>query len=191
MRGIIISLKFLLVFILLTGIVYPLTMTAISEVLFPGKANGSIILRNGVKVGSELIGQRFDTAIYFSSRPSAVSYNPVPSGGSNQSLTNSELVKAFKDRRSNFLVMNMADSSSTIVPSEMLFASGSGLDPHTSPEAAYLQVDRIAAARNFTPEQKKKLLTLVGESIEKPQFLFLGDRRINVLLLNLKLADIE
>jgi K+-transporting ATPase ATPase C chain len=191
MRGTIISLKFLMVFILLTGIVYPLTMTGISEVLFPRKANGSIILRNGVKVGSELIGQRFDTTIYFSSRPSAVSYNPIPSGGSNQSLTNFQLVKAFIDRRHHFLVMNMADSSSTIVPPDMLFASGSGLDPHISPESAYLQVNRIAAARNFTPEQKKKLITLVGESIETPQYLILGERRVNVLLLNLKMLDIE
>ncbi len=190
MRSIIISIKILIFFTILTGFIYPLIMTGIAQVLFPRKANGSIIVKDGVKVGSELIGQDFDTAIFFSSRPSSISYNPLPSGGSNQSLTNSVLLKSFIERRIHFLELNNADSSSTVVPSDMLFASSSGLDPHISPEAVLLQADRVAAARNFTPGQKEAMLRIVEESVEKPQFLCLGERRVNVLLLNLKVQDL-
>lgn len=191
MKGVLISLKILLFFTILTGVIYPLAMTGIAQVFFPRKANGSIIVKDGVKVGSELIGQEFDTAIFFSSRPSAISYNPLPSGGSNQSLINGLLLKSIKDRRSHFLEMNNTDSSRTIVPPDMLFASASGLDPHISPEAAFLQVDRVAKARNYSPEQKRALMTLVEESIEKPQFLIFGERRVNTLLLNLEVTAIE
>lgn len=191
MRSIIISLKILIFFTLLTGFVYPLVMTGVAQALFPRKANGSIIVKDGVRVGSELIGQNFDTAIFFSSRPSANNYNPLPSGGTNQSLTNANLLKSYNEHRVHFFELNKADSSSTTVPSEMLFASASGLDPDISPEAALLQADRVAAARNFGPDQRKELIRLVEESVEKPQFLFLGERRVNVLLLNLKVLDIK
>ncbi len=190
MKTLIISLKTLLFFTVLTGLVYPLLVTGIAQVVFPAKANGSLIVKNNQIIGSELIGQQFDSAIYFSSRPSAVSYNPLPSGGSNFGLTNVKLKILVDKRKQNFNTINQLDSS-TVVPSEMLFASASGLDPHISPEAAMLQINRIAQARNFNTQQKQKLLNCVKNLSEAPQFLIFGESRINVLLLNLRVDEIK
>jgi len=190
MKTFIISLKIFLFFTVLTGIIYPLFVTGIAQIVFPAKANGSLIVKNKQVIGSELIGQQFDSVIYFSSRPSAVSYNPLPSGGSNYGLTNARLKNLVDQRRRNFDTYNQLDSL-TEIPSEMLFASASGLDPHISPEAAILQVDRIAKARNFNKEQKQELIELVNTCTEKPQFFLLGESRINVLMLNLKLDRIR
>jgi K+-transporting ATPase ATPase C chain len=190
MKTIIISLKILLFFTILTGIIYPLFVTGIAQLVFPAKANGSLVVKNNRVIGSELIGQQFDSAIYFSSRPSAVSYNPLPSGGSNYGLTNDKLKNLVTERRRNFDTFNQLDSL-TEIPSEMLFASASGLDPHISPEAALLQIDRISKARNFNATQKQKLVKVVKTNTETPQFLVLGESRINVLMLNLKLDEIR
>jgi potassium-transporting ATPase KdpC subunit len=189
MKIISISIKIFLFFTLLTGIIYPLVITGITQVAFPSKANGSLILRNNKLIGSELIGQQFDSAIYFTSRPSAISYNPLPSGGSNYSLTNIKLKNLVSERKHQFITFNQLDSL-TAIPSEMLFASASGLDPHISPEAALLQVDRIAKVRNFDSSQKQKLKQSIKNLTEAPQFLCLGEERINVLLLNLKLDEL-
>ena len=118
--------------------------------------------------------------IYFTSRPSAISYNPLPSGGSNYGLTNAKLKNLVTERKNQFIDFNQLDSLTTI-PSEMLFASASGLDPHISPKAALLQVDRIAKARNFNTVQKQNLVQSVKNLTEPPQFLFLGEERVNVL----------
>jgi len=190
MKTLIISLKIFLFFTVLTGIIYPLFVTGIAQAIFPYKANGSLIVKDNQVFGSELIGQQFDSAIYFTSRPSAVSYNPLPSGGSNYGLTNQKLKNLVEARKHQFLTFNNLDSL-TVIPSEMLFASASGLDPHISPKAAVLQVDRIAKARNFDKAQKQKLVECVKDNIEAPQFLFLGESRINVLALNLKLDSIR
>jgi K+-transporting ATPase ATPase C chain len=190
MKTLIISLKIFLFFTVLTGIIYPLVVTGIAQAVFPSRANGSIIVRDNQKIGSELIGQQFDTVKYFTSRPSAVSYNPLPSGGSNYGLTNLKLKKLVSERKHQFIVVNQLDSL-TSVPSEMLFASASGLDPHIPPEAAFLQVDRISKSRNFDMNQKQKLRQSIYDLTETPQFLFLGGERINVLLLNLKLDEIK
>jgi K+-transporting ATPase ATPase C chain len=190
MRTIIISLKIFLFFTILTGIIYPLLVTGIVQVLFPGKANGSLISINDNTIGSELIGQQFDSAKYFSSRPSAISYNPMPSGGSNYGLTNLKLKNQVDERKRQFISVNESDSL-TDIPSEMLFASGSGLDPHISPEAALMQVNRVAKARNFSSNQKQNLLQKIEELTEKPQFLVLGERRVNVLLLNLEVDKMK
>jgi potassium-transporting ATPase KdpC subunit len=190
MKTIIISLKIFLFFTILTGIIYPFFITGIAQILFPEKANGSFITINNKKVGSRLIGQQFDSTIYFSSRPSAISYNPLPSGGTNYGLTNIKLKKNVDSLKKQFIAFNQLDSL-TIIPSEMLFASASGLDPHISPEAALLQVDRIAKARNFSAFQKQKLVQCVNEHIESPQFLLLGEKRINLLLLNLEIDKIQ
>jgi len=190
MKALWISLKIFLFFTILTGILYPLMVTGIAQVVFPSKANGSLIMRNEKVVGSKLIGQRFDSAIYFTSRPSAVSYNPLPSGGSNLGLTSVKLKKLVDERQSRFLEFNQLDSH-TAVPSEMLFASASGLDPHISPEAALLQVNRVAKARVFDVSKKQQLIREIGELTEKPQFFSLGESRINVLLLNLKMDEIK
>ena len=185
----IIALKFLLVMTILTGIIYPLFMTAVAQLSFRSKANGSLIMKGGKVIGSELIGQKFDTSIYFWSRPSAIGYNPIPSGASNYGPTSDTLKKQVTARRILFAKMNsLSDPLST--PKEMAFASGSGLDPHISPEAALMQVDRIALARHFDASRKEKVLEKIKEMTEAPQFLCLGERRINVLMLNLELDKI-
>lgn len=190
MKTLIISIKIFLFFTVLTGIIYPLFITGIAQLIFPSRANGSLIVKKKQVIGSELIGQQFDSTIYFSSRPSAVSYNPLPSGGSNYGLTNDKLKNLVAERRLAFNTFNQLDSH-TEIPSEMLFASGSGLDPHISPEAAILQVDRIAKARNFNNAQKQELIECVHATTEAPQFFFFGESRINVLMLNLKLDEIK
>jgi potassium-transporting ATPase KdpC subunit len=190
MKTIIISLKIFLLLTILTGIIYPLFVTGIAQLVFPGKANGSLIVRDNKIIGSELIGQPFDSIIYFSSRSSAITYNPLPSGGSNFGLTNAKLKEQVAERRKHFIKFNKLDGL-TDIPSEMLFASASGLDPHISAQSALLQVDRIVEARNFTKEQKEVLLQLIKNKTEAPQFMILGDVRINVLLLNLELDKIK
>ena len=185
----IIALKFLLIMTLLTGIIYPLLMTGVAQLSYPSKSNGSLIIKDGKIIGSELIGQKFDSSIYFWSRPSAIGYNPVPSGASNYGPTSDTLKKQVGARRILFAKMNsLSDPLST--PKEMIFASGSGLDPHISPEAALMQVDRVALARHFESNQKEKLLKKITELTENPQFFCLGEQRINVLVLNLELDKI-
>lgn len=190
MKTLYISLKIFLAFTVLTGIIYPLFITGIAQVIFPAKANGSLLMRDNQIIGSELIGQRFDSAIYFTSRPSVTLYSPLPSGGSNYGLTNIKLKELVSARKHDFYTFNQLDSL-TPIPSEMLFASASGLDPHISPQAALLQVDRIAEARNFTDIQKQKLLDCIKDFTEGPQFLCLGEKRVNVLLLNLETDKIQ
>lgn len=190
MKTLWISLKIFLFLTVLTGIIYPLAVTGIAQVAFPSKANGSLVVRNENIIGSELIGQQFDSKIYFTSRPSAVSYNPLPSGGSNLGPTSLKLKSLVEERKSQFITFNQLNSE-TVIPSEMLFASASGLDPHISPQAALLQVNRIAKARGFNELQKKQLIRLIHGSTEYPQFFCLGEKRINALLLNLKTDQIN
>jgi K+-transporting ATPase ATPase C chain len=166
-------------------------VTGIAQAIFPHKANGSLIYKNKKLIGSELIGQQFDSIIYFSSRPSAVAYNPLPSGGSNFGLTNKKLPDLVNQRKTHFFRFNHLDSLKTDVPAEMVFASASGLDPHISPAAALLQVNRIVQAREFSPEQEKKLISKIHELSEEPQLLCLGENRVNVLLLNLETDKIK
>jgi potassium-transporting ATPase KdpC subunit len=182
----IIAIRFLLVVTVLTGLVYPLFMTGVAQIAFPSKANGSLIMKDGKMIGSELIGQKFDSAIYFWSRPSAIDYNPIPSCGSNFGPTSEKLKKQVADRRVLFAGKNSITDTLSI-PKEMIFASASGLDPHISPQAALMQVERIAKARNFDSDKKKKLVQCVKDFTEAPQFLCLGEERINVLALNLEL----
>lgn len=185
------SLRIFLFFTLLAGVVYPLLITGFGQLLFPKQANGSILHRKGKLLGSELIGQSFDSsAIYFSSRPSYVFYNPLPSGGSNLALSSRKLKELFVQRDNNFRKENGLKLNDRI-PSEMLFASGSGLDPHISPEAALLQVERICRSRSFTENQKLQLIKTINRLTESPQYLFLGEKRINVLVLNLETDKIK
>jgi K+-transporting ATPase ATPase C chain len=186
MKTFIISLKIFLFFMFLTGVIYTLLVTGIAQVLFPEKANGSLIVKDNQIIGSELIGQKFDTIIYFTSRPSAISYNPLPSGGSNYALTNYKLKNLVDERKHHFINFNQLDTLA-IIPSEMLFASASGIDPHISQLAAVLQIDRVAKARNFNATQKQNLVQSVKNLTETPQFFILGEERVNVLLLNIEL----
>ncbi len=154
------AIRVLLVLTVLTGIIYPLTMTLIAGVIFPAQANGSLITRNGQIIGSALIGQKFDEARYFWPRPSAIDYNPLPSGGSNQGPTSAALQSAVKDRAAAVRQANNL-AADAVIPTDLLFASGSGLDPHISPDAARLQIDRVAAARGFTAAQREQLAALI------------------------------
>ena len=176
--------------IILTGIAYPLFMTGVAQLTYPARANGSLVMKEGKIAGSELIGQHFDSTIYFWSRPSAINYNPIPSGASNLGPTSDKLVKQITERRDLFRKGNLL-TDVTVIPAEMIFASASGLDPHISPEAALLQLERVALSRNFTDAQKEQLLQLINNKIEEPQFSIFGERRINVFELNLNLDKIR
>jgi K+-transporting ATPase ATPase C chain len=185
-KQILIAIKLFTLFTILLGVIYPLVITGFAQLLFPDKANGSLIVSGNKVVGSKLIGQNFTSEFYFSSRPSAIEYNPIPSGGSNLGPTSKKLKQLVDDRKLLFIKSNRL-AGNVPIPSEMLFASASGLDPHISPEAATLQVERIAEARKFDSIQKQQLLRSIEELTEVPQFSFLGENRINVLLLNIEL----
>jgi K+-transporting ATPase ATPase C chain len=186
----IIALKFLLLMTILTGIIYPLFMTGLAQLIFPVKANGSLVKKEGRVIGSELLGQKFDNSIYFWSRPSAIGYNPIPSGASNYGPTSDTLKKLVTARRILFAAKNSI-TDITIIPKEMIFASGSGLDPHISPEAAILQLDRVITSRNLDETRKQQIRQLIINMTEKPQFYLFGEPRINVFKLNLALDNIR
>ena len=168
-----------------TGVVYPVIVTVIAQVLFPHQANGSLIVEGGKVVGSTLIGQPFDDPKYFWGRPSATSpfpYNAASSSGSNLSPTNPALVKSVQDRVD---ALRVADPGNTApVPVDFVTASGSGLDPHISPAAALYQVNRVAKARKLDPAAVREL---VDRHTEGRQLGFVGEPRVNVLALNLAL----
>jgi K+-transporting ATPase ATPase C chain len=168
-----------------TGIVYPLAATGLAQVLFPARANGSLIQKDGRTVGSSLIGQAFSEPKYFWGRPSATSPNPdngASSSGSNQGPTNPALTDAVKQRID---ALRQADPSNTApVPVDLVTASGSGLDPDISPAAAAYQVSRIARERRMDPARVREL---IAASTTGRQFGVLGEPRVNVLALNLAL----
>jgi K+-transporting ATPase ATPase C chain len=182
------SLSVFFVMTVLTGVIYPLFITLIGQAAFPKQANGSLIVNNGKVVGSELIGQNFLDSTYFQSRPSAINYNPIPSGASNLGLSSALLKEQVYSRKFEFKKNNLLNDS-VVVPSEMLFASGSGVDPHISVEAAKLQINRIIKSRNLNTDKSKLLYNLVDSLSEYPQFGVLGNQVVNVLSLNLKLDE--
>jgi len=181
-RAAIVSLA---LFTVVTGLLYPVLVTAIAQVAFPHRANGSLILTDGKPVGSELIGQPFDDPKYFWGRPSATSlfpYNAGASSGSNLGPTNPALTEAVKGRVE---ALRAADPGNTApVPVDLVTASGSGLDPHLSPAAALYQVSRVARMRKMEPEAVQRL---VEQHTEDRQLGLLGERRVNVLKVNLAL----
>jgi K+-transporting ATPase ATPase C chain len=182
------ALVLLLLLTLVTGVIYPLAITGIAQTIFPGKANGSLIRTGDKAVGSELIGQEFTDARYFSSRPSAtgpVPYNAAASTGSNFGPTNPTQLDAVKGRVERW--HNDVPSQQS-VPIELVTASASGLDPHLSPAAVLFQAERVAAARQLNPDKVRKL---VEESVEPRTLGLLGEPRVNVLKLNLALDQLQ
>jgi potassium-transporting ATPase KdpC subunit len=179
------ALMVLLLLTLVTGVAYPLLVTGIAQTIFPSQAQGSLIVKDGKLVGSRLIGQPFDDAKYFWSRPSATSPfadNAGSSTGSNLSPTNPDLIKAVQGRVD---ALRAADPGNTApVPIDLVTASGSGLDSHISPAAAYYQAPRVAKARKLPVETVR---TLVEHHIEGRFLGFLGEPRVNVLALNMAL----
>ena len=174
---------------LITGAAYPLLVTGICQAAFHGKANGSLIERDGKAVGSSLIGQSFADPKHFWSRASATSpypYNASSSSGSNQGPLNPALVEAVTGR---IKALHDVDPDNTApVPVDLVTASASGLDPHISPAAAEYQVNRVAKARNLDPQ---KVRELVAQFTEGRQLGFLGEPRVNVLGLNLALDELR
>jgi K+-transporting ATPase ATPase C chain len=152
-------------------------------VFFPGQAQGSLITRDGIVVGSTLIGQDTSSDVYFHPRPSSIKYDPSSSGATNWGWTSSDLKKAYTQYKADWQKAN----GNAEPPQDMVMASGSGLDPHVSPQGAELQVPRVAAARHLSSGDSEKLLTLVRSFEEAPQLGFLGEPRVNILKLNLAL----
>lgn len=186
-KNIRIAILLVVIFTLLTGLVYPLVVTGVAQILFPHAANGSLIQRNGKIVGSELIGQQFSDPKYFWSRLSATSpyaYNAASSTGSNYGPLNPALFDAVKKRIAD---LRKFDSLNTQpVPVDLVTASGSGLDPHISVAAALYQLGRVSRYRGMNPQDVR---SLVDQNTEGRQFGFLGEQRVNVLKLNLALDE--
>lgn len=171
---------------ILTGVVYPLSVTGLAQVLFPHQANGSLIVMDGKTYGSELIGQQFDDPKYFWGRPSAAGYNAAASSGSNYGPMNPSLEEVVQARID---ALQAADPNNPLpIPVDLVTASASGLDPHISVAAALYQVSRVASARGLSDAE---VTSLVEEYTEGRQFGIFGEPRVNVLLLNLALEGLQ
>jgi K+-transporting ATPase ATPase C chain len=170
----------------ITGVIYPLTVTGLAQVLFPRQANGSLIVMDGKTYGSELIGQQFDDPKYFWGRPSAAGYNATASSGSNLGPMNPSLEEVVQARMD---ALQSADPNNSLpIPVDLVTASASGLDPHISMAAALYQVSRVASARGLS---EAEVTSLIKKYTEGRQFGIFGEPRVNVLFLNLALDGIQ
>jgi K+-transporting ATPase ATPase C chain len=177
---------------IVAGVIYPVIMTVFAQVAFPKQANGSLVEKDGKLIGSALLAQQFQGTNYFWPRPSACSYGTggtgiTASSGSNLGPTSGALHTNVVNNIAAFISGNNLPSN-TVVPADMIFASASGLDPHISPEAARLQISRVAASRGLSADEVKEL---TERFVEPPQWGFLGQERVNVLLLNVALDRLQ
>ena len=180
-------LRMLIVMSVLTGLLYTMAVTFTGRLAFGWRAGGSLVTCNGRITGSELLAQKFGNNCYFWPRPSFANFATTPSGASNKGPTSQDLRRTVAERTSALRTANML-SGQEPVASDLLYASGSGLDPHISLQAVRLQIRRVATARRM-PE--KMLAPLVDQAVERPQFGFLGETRINVLRLNIMLDELD
>jgi len=186
------SIRQTILWSVVAGVIYPFVMTIFAQVAFHDQANGSLVQRNGKIIGSSLLAQQFQGTNYFWPRPSACGYGTGPTGisassGSNLGPTSSKLQAAVVANAAAFISGNNLPTN-TVVPPDMVYASASGLDPHISPEAARLQIARVAASRGMSVDKVK---ALVEQFVEPPQWGFLGQARVNVLLLNAALDQAQ
>jgi K+-transporting ATPase ATPase C chain len=184
MKNIFSILKFTLFMVVLVAIIYPMVIFGIAQ-LAPNKGKGETITVNGKVVGYQKIGQKFDKSNYFWGRPSAVDYNAAGSGGSNKGPSNPDYLALVQKRIDTFLIVHPYLKKSEI-PSDMVTASGSGLDPNISPQGALIQVKRVAAARNLS---ESKVKALVETKINTPTLM--GVAAVNVLELNVALDELK
>jgi potassium-transporting ATPase KdpC subunit len=182
-KNLFISLKLSLVMLVICSMLYPLFIAGVGKAS-SGGGNGETVSVNGKIVGYEKIGQKFSHDKYFWGRPSAVEYNAAGSAGSNKGPSNPDYLKLVQERIDSFLVHNPGIKKEEI-PADLVTASGSGLDPHISPAAAYIQVKRIASVRNI---QEVKVKSLVDEHVQKPM---LGPSFVHVLKLNIDLDNLK
>lgn len=180
------SLRLALLVFLVFGLLYSLAGVGLGQILTPTKANGSLIMQNDTILGSELAGQNFSDVRYFVGRPSAAQNNPMAVAGSNMARSNPELQSQISSRET-FLRDRLGLGPEKVIPSDLLTASGSGIDPHISPEAALIQVAAVAKARGVSGDE---VLEMVQRHVEQPQLGVFGQARVNVLKLNLALDSI-
>ncbi len=186
MKTFLIAAKLIGAMTIVTGVIYPLIMLGAAQVLFPHQANGSLIHSNGRLIGSELIAQEFTDSSYFWPRPSGIGYNAQPSSGTNLGPTSKALLEQITTRQASLAGANGGKQP----PDELLLASGSGLDPHISPEAAFYQIERVAKARGLSEDQLVPLRRLVESNVEPFSLGFIGQPRVNVLRLNIALDSL-
>lgn len=183
------AIRLVIALTILTGIVYPLAMTGVAQAVFPAQANGSLAYVNNKPVGSLLLGQNFSDSKYFHGRPSAAGtdgYDATSSSGSNLGPTNQKLMDGVKANLDKVRKDNQLGEDK-VVPSDLVLASASGLDPHISPAAAYSQVKRVAAERQLPEITVRKL---VASQVQEKTVGMLGEARVNVLALNMALDQV-
>jgi len=184
-KNFITSILYTAVAMILLGVIYPLVVTGLAQVFAKDRANGQLIKKDGITIGSRILAQPFSSARYFHARPSAAGtngYDATNSGGTNWGPTNQKLIDRVKKDTESL----QAENPGQPIPVDLVTASGSGLDPHITPAAAEFQVPRVARARGITEENIRKLVTA---HTELRQFGFLGEPRVNVLELNLALDE--